>query len=48
MLRVLCARKRLPAWLVMRMLVLCFVRHMPPHERRWVIARARQAAKQAA
>src|SRR5687767_15693429 len=26
MLRALCARKRLPAWLVMRQLVLCFVR----------------------
>jgi len=48
MLRVLCARKRLPAWLMVRMLVLCFVRHMPPRERRWVIARTKQAAKQAA
>ena len=44
MLRVLCARKRLPAWVVLRMLVVCFVRHMPPHERRWVIARTKQAA----
>jgi hypothetical protein len=30
--------------MVLRMLVVCFVRHMPPHERRWVIARAKQAA----
>ena len=41
MLRALCARKRLPAWLMIRLLVSCFVRHLPPRERRWVIAHTR-------
>ena len=43
MLRVLCARKQLPAWLMFRMLVLCFVRHLPVKERRWVMARSKLA-----
>jgi hypothetical protein len=44
MLRALCRRKRLPAWLMFRLLVLCFVRGMPARERRWVIAQTKQAA----
>jgi hypothetical protein len=44
LLKALCARKKLPAWLVMRLLVLCFVRNLPARERRWVMARAKQAA----
>jgi hypothetical protein len=49
MLRALAARKHLPAWRLIRMLVLCFVRQLPARERRWVVARAKEPrAKHAA
>jgi len=42
MLKALCARKQLPAWLMFRLLVVCFVRDLPLADRRWVVSRSRR------
>jgi hypothetical protein len=41
MLRALCARRRLPAWVMLRHLVVCFVRDLPSNERRWILKQSR-------
>jgi hypothetical protein len=44
MLKALALRRRMPAWLMLRHVLVCFVRDLPPGERRWVIRRARATA----
>lgn len=44
MLRALCAQRRMPTWLMVRHLVICYVRDLPPRERRQVLERTRLAA----
>jgi len=44
MLRALCTRRKLPMWLMLRHLTVCFVRDLPAGERRWVVQRSRAAA----
>jgi hypothetical protein len=41
LLKALCARRRLPTWVMLRHLVLCFVRDLPSSERRWIVERSR-------
>jgi hypothetical protein len=44
MLKALCARRRVPAWQMLRHMVVCFVRRLPPPERRRIIQRSKLAA----
>jgi hypothetical protein len=44
MLRALCNRRGMPMWMMMRHLVVCFVRDLPLHERRWIVQRTKTAA----
>jgi hypothetical protein len=41
MLRALCARRHLPTWMMLRHLIVCFVRDLPSNERRWIVQRSR-------
>jgi hypothetical protein len=43
LLRAVCEQRRVPTWLMLRQMVVCFVRDLPPRERRWVIRRTRAA-----
>jgi hypothetical protein len=43
MLKALCLRSRKPAWMMVRHVIVCFVRDLPPGERRWVMRRSRPA-----
>jgi hypothetical protein len=40
MLKALCARRRLPVWLMVRQLIICHVRDLPARDRRWVVQRS--------
>lgn len=40
-LRALCASKRMPTWLMIRHLVVCFVRDLPGPQRRAILRQAR-------
>jgi hypothetical protein len=42
--RALCARRRLAAWMMLRHLIVCFVRHLPAHERRRLLQRSKAIA----
>lgn len=44
MFTALCTRKRVPRWLMLRHLIVCFVRSLPPHERRRIVERSKSAA----
>ena len=44
MLKALCARRGVPTWLMLRRLIVCFVRKLPPHERRRIIKWSKLAA----
>jgi hypothetical protein len=37
MLKALCLRKRIPMWVMLRLMVVCFIRDLPPRERRKVM-----------
>jgi hypothetical protein len=37
LLRALCVRRGVPTWIMIRQLILCFVRDLPPYERRRVM-----------
>jgi hypothetical protein len=41
MLKALCASEQLPAWQMIRHLVVCFIRDLPPHQRRAVMRDAK-------
>lgn len=43
-LKALSARRGIPTWQMLRHLVVCFVRRLPPAERRRVMQRSRAAA----
>jgi hypothetical protein len=44
MFRELCMRRRVPRWLMLRHLIVCFVRHLPANERRRIVQRSKAAA----
>jgi hypothetical protein len=44
MLQALCNRRHMPMWMMMRHLVVCFVRDLPLHERRWIVQRTKSPA----
>jgi hypothetical protein len=44
MLKVLSARRKLPTWRMLRHLVICYVRHLPPRERRRILQDSKLAA----
>jgi hypothetical protein len=44
MLKVLCARRGVPMWMMLRHLVTCFVRGLPAQERRRIVQRSKAAA----
>jgi hypothetical protein len=44
MFKALCARRQLPRWLMLRHLIVCFVRHLPERERRRIVQRSKAAA----
>jgi hypothetical protein len=44
MLKALSARRRLPTWMMLRHLVVCYVRRLPPRERRRILQRSKLAA----
>ena len=44
MFTALCLRRRVPRWLMMRHLIVCFVRNLPAHERRRIVQRSREDA----
>jgi hypothetical protein len=41
MLRALCSSERLPAWQMIRHLVVCFVRDLPARQRRMIVREAK-------
>jgi hypothetical protein len=47
MIRALCKRKQLPAWAMLRHVVVCYVRDLPAVERRWVVRRSRPSHRPA-
>jgi hypothetical protein len=42
LLKALCARRRQPTWVMVRHLVVCFVRDLPSSERRWIVQHSRE------
>jgi hypothetical protein len=40
----LCTRRRVPRWLMLRHLIVCFVRNLPANERRRIVQRSKSAA----
>ena len=47
MIRALCKRKNLPAWALLRCVVVQYVRELPAVERRWVVRRSRPSQQAA-
>jgi len=43
MFTALCMRRRVPRWLMLRHLIVCFVRNLPANERRRILQRRRAA-----
>jgi hypothetical protein len=43
MLKVLSARRGVPTWLMLRHLVICYVRRLPARERRRIVQRSKLA-----
>lgn len=44
MFAALCTRKRVPRWMMLRHLIVCFVRNLPPKERRRILEQSKSAA----
>src|SRR5688572_21146299 len=44
MFAALCTRRRVPRWLMLRHLIVCFVRSLPANERRRIMQRRKDAA----
>jgi hypothetical protein len=44
MFTALCTRRRVPRWMMLRHLIVCFVRNLPAHERRRIVQRRKAAA----
>jgi hypothetical protein len=44
MLKALCAQRRLPTWVMLRKLIVCFVRDLPANQRRWIVRRTKERA----
>jgi hypothetical protein len=44
MFTALCTRRRVPRWLMLRHLIVCFVRNLPATERRRIVQRSKNAA----
>jgi hypothetical protein len=44
MFTALCTRRQLPRWLMLRHLIVCFVRQLPAGERRRIVQRSKAAA----
>jgi hypothetical protein len=44
LLRALCARRGVPTWLMLRHLIVCFVRGLPASERRRIVQRSKLLA----
>jgi len=44
MFAALCTRRRVPRWLMLRHLIVCFVRNLPANERRRIMQRRKDAA----
>jgi hypothetical protein len=44
MFATLCKRHQLPRWLMLRHLIVCFVRQLPAGERRRIVRRSKMAA----
>lgn len=44
MFTALCTRRRMPRWLMLRHLIVCFVRSLPAPERRRIVQRRKAAA----
>jgi len=44
MFTALCTRRRVPRWMMLRHLIVCFVRNLPAHERRRIVQRRKWAA----
>jgi hypothetical protein len=44
MFAALCVRRRKPRWVMLRHLIVCFVRNLPASERRRIVQRSRAAA----
>lgn len=42
-LRALCAAKQMPAWMMIRHLVVCFVRDLPVRQRRAIVREAKDS-----
>jgi len=43
MFTALCTRRRVPRWMMLRHLIVCFVRNLPAHERRRIVQRRKAA-----
>ena len=43
MFKALCVRRRLPRWMMLRHLIVCFVRQLPAGERRRIVERSKAA-----
>jgi hypothetical protein len=43
MFAALCLRRRVPRWLMLRHLIVCFVRNLPANERRRIVQRSKAA-----
>jgi hypothetical protein len=43
MFKALCVRRRLPRWVMLRHLIVCFVRQLPAGERRRIVERSKAA-----
>ena len=44
MFAALCTRRRVPRWLMLRHLIVCYVRNLPVNERRRIVQRSKAAA----
>ena len=44
MFTALCTRRRVPRWMMLRHLIVCFVRNLPANERRRIVQRRKAAA----
>jgi hypothetical protein len=44
MFAALCVRRRVPRWLMLRHLIVCYVRNLPAPERRRIVQRSRTGA----